>query len=171
MPSVTAGYIPPPIFVYIKYVYSPTTLFLYYISQRLFIHPQSMQTPVSSVTVGYIPPPIFEYMEYVLLPTTLCNKISRPKPNAIYTHIFATNTCVICNGGSHPAAIYVVRTIYIPTNNAVSIKYLTKNLIPNGGDTPFYAFGYEIEDFYLTRKKNGRRYVRRVYVYTYIMPI
>ena len=39
------------------------------------------------------------------------------------------------------------------------------------GDTPFYAFGYEIEDFYLTRKKTGRRYVRRVYVYTYIMPI
>ena len=24
---------------------------------------------------------------------------------------------------------------------------------PLGGDTPFYAFGYEIEDFYLTRKK------------------
>ena len=27
------------------------------------------------------------------------------------------------------------------------------HIIPFGGDTPFYAFGYEIEDFYLTRKK------------------
>ena len=26
-------------------------------------------------------------------------------------------------------------------------------IFPLGGDTPFYAFGYEIEDFYLTRKK------------------
>ena len=33
---------------------------------------------------------------------------------------------------------------------------------PLGGDTPFYAFGYEIKDFYLTRKKTGRRYGRLV---------
>ena len=26
------------------------------------------------------------------------------------------------------------------------------------GDTPFYAFGYEIKDFFLIRKKTGRRY-------------
>ena len=26
-------------------------------------------------------------------------------------------------------------------------------IFPLGGDTPFYAFGYEIKDFYLTRKK------------------
>ena len=32
------------------------------------------------------------------------------------------------------------------------------HILPLGGDTPFYAFGYEIEDFYLTRKKTGRRY-------------
>ena len=88
------------------------------------------------------------------------HKLSPPHitPIIIYPFIFATNAYVICNGGSHPAAIYVVRTIYIPTNNVVPIQYLTKNLIPNGGDTPFYAFGYEIEDFYLTRKKTGRRY-------------
>ena len=30
-----------------------------------------------------------------------------------------------------------------------------------GGDTPFCAFGYEIIDFYLTRKKTGRRYGQR----------
>ena len=77
-------------------------------------------------------------------------------------HVFASVTAgTVC-----PAAIYVVRTIYTPTNPVVSIQYLTKNLIPNGGDTPFYAFGYEIEDFYLTRKKTGRRYVRRMHVYT-----
>ena len=29
------------------------------------------------------------------------------------------------------------------------------HILPLGGDTPFYAFGYEIEDFYLTRKKTG----------------
>ena len=101
------------------------------------------------------------------------HKLSPPHitPIIIYPFIFATNAYVICNGGSHPAAIYVVRTIYTPTNNVVPIQYLTKNLIPLCGDTLFYAFGYEIEDFYLTRKKTGRRYVRRVYVYTYIMPI
>ena len=35
-------------------------------------------------------------------------------------------------------------------------------ILPLGGDTPFCAFGYEIEDFYLTRKKTGRRYLRRI---------
>ena len=38
MLSVTAGHIPPPIFVYIKYVYSPTTLCLYNISTKTSYH-------------------------------------------------------------------------------------------------------------------------------------
>ncbi len=98
------------------------------------------------------------------------HKLSLPHitPIIIYPFIFATNAYVICNGGSHPAAIYVVRTIYTPTNNVVPIQYHPKNLIPNGGDTPFYAFGYEIEDFYLTRKKTGRRYVRRMRIITIV---
>ena len=40
------------------------------------------------------------------------------------------------------------------------------NIFLIGGETPFYAFGHEIEDFYLTRKKTGRRYGRRVCIYT-----
>ena len=114
-----------------------------------------------------------------------------------------------------PGAIYVVYTIYNPTNNGVYIKYLTKSQIINQphprlyvfqnvtahyvapplfvykeyvllptilitynisskpspsipplcGDTPFCAFGYEIIDFYLTRKKTGRRYGRCVRIY------
>ena len=43
------------------------------------------------------------------------------------------------------------------THHYVFAKY-TPHILPFGGDTPFYAFGYEIEDFYLTRKKTGRRY-------------
>ena len=53
------------------------------------------------------------------------HKLSPPHitPIIIYPFIFATNAYVICNGGSHPAAIYVVRTIYNPTNNDVPIQY------------------------------------------------
>ena len=40
-----------------------------------------------------------------------------------------------------------------------------------GGDTPFCAFGYEIIDFYLTRKKTGRRYVRCLFNYTILLHI
>ena len=36
------------------------------------------------------------------------------------------------------------------------------SIFPLGGDTPFCAFGYEIIDFYLTRKKTGRRYGRQL---------
>ncbi len=44
------------------------------------------------------------------------HKLSPPHitPIIIYPFIFATNAYVICNGGSHPAAIYVVCTIYTP---------------------------------------------------------
>ena len=68
----------------------------------------------------------------------------------------------------------------------MSIKFRTKNLkqflnssiivgfpkyflsiFPLGGDTPFCAFGYEIIDFYLTRKKTGRRYGWRSCIYTF----
>ena len=79
-------------------------------------------------------------------------------------YVFASVTA----GSVNPAAIYVVRTIHTSTNNVVFIKYKTKTLIPIGGDTLFYAFGYEIEDFYLTRKKTGRRYVRRVRIVTIV---
>ena len=48
--------------------------------------------------------------------------------------VFASVTA----GTACPAAIYVVQTIYTPTNNDVLIKYITKNLIPLCGDTPFY---------------------------------
>ncbi len=38
----------------------------------------------------------------------------------LYMHVFASVTAgTVC-----PAAIYVVRTIYIPTNNVVPIQYL-----------------------------------------------
>ncbi len=39
---------------------------------------------------------------------------------------------------------------------------ISPNPNPIGGDTPFYAFGYKIKDFYLTRKKTGRRYRRHI---------
>ena len=38
-------------------------------------------------------------------------------------HVFASVTA----GSVNPAAIYVVRTIYNPTNNVVLIKYRTQN--------------------------------------------
>ena len=58
-------------------------------------------------------------------------------------HVFASVTAgTVC-----PAAIYVVRTIYNPTNNVVPIKYLTKNLIPLGGDTPFYLISRRNQRF------------------------
>ena len=85
----------------------------------------------------------------------------------------------------NPRAIYNVYEIYNPTNNAVSIKIETKipynlethirkmclsshtsYILPICGDTPFCAFGNEIKDFYLTRKKTGRRYLRRLRIYT-----
>ena len=104
----------------------------------------------------------------------------------IYTSIhLQTFVLSVTVGSVNPAAHFCVREICIFTNNFVSIKYLhqTSNqkiyhthhcvsskfftpIIRFGGDTPFYAFGYEIEDFYLTRKKTGRRYVRRMHVYT-----
>ena len=84
------------------------------------------------------------------------------------------------NGGLYPAAHLCVNEICITTNNAVFIKYINlkpfiiyksthyfmfskflPSLLPLGGDTPFYAFGNEIKDFFLTRKKTGRRYERR----------
>ena len=57
----------------------------------------------------------------------------------------------------------------IPISDLYSQCVLSKYLppiFPLGGDTPFCAFGYEIKDFYLTRKKTGRRYGRRVCIYT-----
>ena len=33
-----------------------------------------------------------------------------------------------------------------PTHQCVSSKFILP-ILPLGGDTPFYAFGYEIEDF------------------------
>ena len=85
----------------------------------------------------------------------------------------------VAPGTMCPGAHFCVRKICIYTNNAVPIKYLPKTQIqfahpysqyniskisptifPLGGDTPFCAFGYEIIDFYLTRKKTGRRYGR-----------
>ena len=42
----------------------------------------------------------------------------------LYMYVHASVTAgTVC-----PAAIYVVRTIYTPTNPVVSIKYLTKNI-------------------------------------------
>ena len=41
----------------------------------------------------------------------------------LYVHVFASVTA----GSVNPAAIYVVRTIYNPTNNVVLIKYRTQN--------------------------------------------
>ncbi len=83
--------------------------------------------------------------------------------------------------GLHPDAHFCVREICVYTNNADYIKYRIKKseqflsssinvclskYSPTRspffcGDTPFCAFGYEIIDFYLTRKKTGRRYVLR----------
>ena len=92
-----------------------------------------------------------------------------------YMHLYASVTAgTVC-----PAAIYVVRTIYNPTNNVVPIKYVNK--IPNHIYNPpinvclqnlFYQFSLlaaihlfisshnEIKDFCSMDKKTGRRYVR-----------
>ena len=97
--------------------------------------------------------------------------------------------------GLHPEAHFCVYVICIYTNNADYIKYRTKkyeqflnpyiivcfpeyflSIFVIGGDTPFCAFGYEIIDFYLTRKKTGRRYgqsskfVSRYCLYTCFYP-
>ena len=76
------------------------------------------------------------------------------------------------NGGLYPAAHFWVFWIYVYINNAMPIQYLPKtfsNISPLGGDTPFCAFGYEIIDFYLTRKKTGRRYGLRLFNYIFII--
>ena len=75
----------------------------------------------------------FVYIEYVFIPTTVCEENIEPKTN------FTTTPIIVCLS-KYPPPIFVI-----------------------GGDTPFCAFGYEIKDFYLTRKKTGRRYGRRVF--------
>ena len=57
------------------------------------------------------------------------------------------------------------------TTHQYVFSKLSPHLFYLGGDTPFYAFGYEIEDFYLTRKKTGRRYSRRVRISTSIFAL
>ena len=44
-----------------------------------------------------------------------------------------------------------------------NLSKISPPIFPLGGDTPFFAFGYEIKDFYLTRKNTGRRYGRRLF--------
>ena len=100
-----------------------------------------------NVTVHYVAPPIFVFFKYVILPTTLC----------LYN--IETKT----------------QTIFKSTYHYVFSKY-APHILPLVGDTPFYAFGYEIEDFYLTRKKTGRRYglrskfILRYCLYTCVYP-
>ena len=65
---------------------------------------------------------------------------------------------------------YRTQTFYHIPNSPIILcfpKY-SPPILPLGGDTPFCAFGYEIEDFYLTRKKTGRRYLRRVRIVTIV---
>ena len=59
---------------------------------------------------------------------------------------------------------YRTQTFYHIPNSPIIVSFpkYPPPILPFGGDTPFCAFGYEIEDFYLTRKKTGRRYVRLV---------
>ena len=77
-------------------------------------------------------------------------------------YVFASVTA----GSVNPAAIYVVRTIYIPTNNVVPIKYLHHSSHLFAAIHLFISSHDEIKDFCSMDKKTGRRYVRRVNIYT-----
>ena len=65
-----------------------------------------------------------------------------------------------------PAAIYVARAIYNPTNNAVSIQYFHRTSSIFAAIHLFISSHNEIKDFCSMDKKTGRRYVQRVYIYT-----
>ncbi len=80
----------------------------------------------------------------------------------LYIHMYASVTA----GSVNPAAIYVVRTIYNPTNNVVPIKYLHHSSHLLAAIHLFISSHDEIKDFCSMDKKTGRRYVRRVRIYT-----
>ena len=77
-------------------------------------------------------------------------------------HVFASVTA----GSVNPAAIYHVRTIYNPTNNVVPIQYLHHSSHLLAAIHLFISSHDEIKDFCSMDKKTGRRYVRRVHIYT-----
>ena len=81
-------------------------------------------------------------------------------------HLYNLAIVTVTAGTVCPAAIYVVRTIYNPTNNVVPIQYLPQNpiqfihisslytfpifpppIIPFGGDTPFYLISRRNQRF------------------------
>ena len=163
--AVTSHHIATPIFVYIKYILLPTTLCL----NNIFTIPHtslrrytflSHLTTKSKISVRWI-------KKLVAATFGVCmfiHKLSLPHitPIIIYPFIFATNAYVICNGGSHPAAIYVVRTFYTPTNNVVPIKYLHHSSHPFAAIHLFISSHDEIKDF-CSMDKIMRRDVTRRY--------
>ena len=83
------------------------------------------------------------------------------KPFPIYKHIFALY--VSRNVTAHYVAPpYMTFKPFTSPPTTMCQYSISPNPNPIGGDTPFYAFGYEIKDFYLTRKKTGRRYRRHI---------
>ena len=79
----------------------------------------------------------------------------------VYAYVRVVTAGTVC-----PAAIYVVRTIYNPTNNDVPIKYLHHSSHIFAAIQLFISSHDEIKDFCSMDKKTGRRYVRRMHVYT-----
>ena len=72
-----------------------------------------------------------------------------------------TETTTLCFLNIEPK----YHTIFISNHHCVVSKSI-HFILHIGGDTPFCAFGYEIIDFYLTRKKTVRRYLRRLQYHT-----
>ena len=125
--------------------------FLYYLTKKLcrhsvyFLSPSSVLAACTYLYINYH----FHIHKNILL-LQLC------------MHVFASVTAgTVC-----PAAIYVVQTIYIPTNNVVPIKYLHHSSRLLAAIHLFISSHDEIKDFCSMDKKTGRRYVRRVRVYT-----
>ena len=79
----------------------------------------------------------------------------------VYAYVRVVTAGTVC-----PAAIYVVRTIYNPTNNDVPIKYLHHSSHIFAAIQLFISSHDEIKDFCSMDKKTGRRYLRRVRIYT-----
>ena len=96
-----------------------------------------------SVTAGSVNPAAIYVVRTIYTPTNNDVPIQyhpHTSPPLSFIHLYSPQTPMlsVTAGSVNPAAIYVVCTIYTPTNNDVAIQYHPKNLIPLGGDTPFY---------------------------------
>ena len=104
----------------------------------------------------------FLCMEYVFPTTTMCLLNIFPQNPLPFINI--SSLCTFPKpvaSGRFPTPIFAYMEYVFPPTTLITYNFSPKPsppIFPFGGDTPFCAFGYEIIDFYLTRKKTGRRY-------------